>query len=310
MPLTGGLGNQLFQFAYGLFLQEKFGCEVNFDATIGRPRKTNMEIALLNLTLESPSQVFYPKESLLDPIYRRAYGWSITKNLKRISNRGLKSQCFSLLANLLLRIKFKGFFSIHAATNLGHQLDPDLAKKNIVLGYFQTYKYGINEKVFPKLYALMPRKVNPEFCRIQKQIRSHSSLLVHVRMTDYINEVKFGIPSPLYYSKAISEISKLRYFDHIWLISDDFSAAREHLSALNNSLDFLQLDDSGLTDIEVWDLLRDFSGYVIANSTFSWWSAFLRRDGSAPVCVPNPWFRGMEEPEGLIPPSWIKINVL
>ena len=80
------------------------------------------------------------------------------------------------------------------------------------------------------------------------------------------------------------------------------------LKNFDSELEVLFFDHEDLTDVEVWSLMRHFSGYIIANSSFSWWGAFLRMDKSAPVCVPKPWFKGMRDPNLLIPADWIQVE--
>jgi hypothetical protein len=56
--------------------------------------------------------------------------------------------------------------------------------------------------------------------------------------------------------------------------------------------------------------MRYGSSYIIANSSFSWWGAYLRKNQNAPVYAPNKWFKGMDDPDQLLPPDWriVQIN--
>jgi hypothetical protein len=56
--------------------------------------------------------------------------------------------------------------------------------------------------------------------------------------------------------------------------------------------------------------MRYFSGYVISNSTFAWWAAFLRHNQEVPVYAPDPWFKMINDPKMLIPENWNKVSSL
>jgi len=67
------------------------------------------------------------------------------------------------------------------------------------------------------------------------------------------------------------------------------------------------IDNSSASTLEA---MRFGRGYVIANSTFSWWGAYLSHTDHAEVIAPDPWFQGMDSPDSLIPRNWQKRNSL
>jgi hypothetical protein len=62
--------------------------------------------------------------------------------------------------------------------------------------------------------------------------------------------------------------------------------------------------DKDISPSETLELMRYGRAYVIANSSFSWWGAYLRMNHRASVYAPKKWFKGMEDPADLIPPDW------
>jgi hypothetical protein len=164
--------------------------------------------------------------------------------------------------------------------------------------------------VFKELHSVKLKKIGKKHEAIRSQIENQKALLIHVRLTDYLKEQHFGIPSISYYEKSLDQITTIRNYDRIWIASDDLMLCREILKDLDTKVPISYLDDADLTDVEVWDLFRRFSGYIISNSSFSWWAAFLRKDINAPVFCPYPWFQGMEEPKSLIPPGWHRVGSL
>jgi hypothetical protein len=66
--------------------------------------------------------------------------------------------------------------------------------------------------------------------------------------------------------------------------------------------------DSGLTASENLELMRLAKGFIIANSTFSWWGAFLSREKNCLVTYPSPWFSDLANPPMLFPEKWVGVK--
>jgi hypothetical protein len=308
VPLTGGLGNQLFQYAFSIFLQEEMKCEVSIDLGIGRPRQTDGVTTLLNFNLPS-KPAFLPEEaSRLNQLFTKSYGLILRKALNRNDKLCKEFDFFRYISTALLWYRYKEFLKVTAFSDLGYVENFKINKRNLFIGYFQTYLYSSHPKVFSILSKLEPQKVSQRYIELKSQICAQKSLLIHVRLTDYLNEPGFGIPTVGYINKALEEIASQRDYECVWIVSDDVVAAKAYLTGINTKLKLVFLNDSNLTDFEVWDLLRDFNGYIIANSSFSWWAAFLKRDTTAPVFAPIPWFAGITEPYRLIPTNWLRVN--
>jgi hypothetical protein len=128
-------------------------------------------------------------------------------------------------------------------------------------------------------------------------------LIVHVRLSDYRVEDNFGIPSKSYYSSAINNQIQMGSYKKIWLFSDEPKEAIAFIP--EDYLDLIRNISLEVTDpICTLQVMRLGHGYVIANSTFSWWGAYLSRSENPNVIYPKPWFQGMPDPIELCPPSW------
>jgi hypothetical protein len=68
------------------------------------------------------------------------------------------------------------------------------------------------------------------------------------------------------------------------------------------------IDSEGMSTIETLEVMTHGSGFVIANSSFSWWGATLRQKVEAPVCAPAPWFRNIVEPLDIRPENWLNFS--
>ena len=132
-------------------------------------------------------------------------------------------------------------------------------------------------------------------------------ILLHVRLTDYLDEDSFGSPSEIYYRRAIELASKTCGEVDIWVFSDDPLNALNFLPAeFEHRYRLAPLFEETVHNFE---LMRHFSGFIIANSSFSWWAAHLRRNRQETDIYPWPWFRqGLHDRKDLAPEDWIGLS--
>ena len=177
----------------------------------------------------------------------------------------------------------------------------DLPKKAFLVGYFQSYKWS--EEVYQELMSITLKNLRPEFIDFVKLARVEKPILVHVRLGDYVSIGTFGIPSKKYYENAINYILENSQLKTIWLFSNE---PEEALCLLpkNSRKQIRIIPDSGLTPAETLELMRHCHAYVIANSTFSWWGAYLSYNQKSLTVGPTPWFKGEASPKDIIPESW------
>jgi predicted HAD superfamily hydrolase len=133
-------------------------------------------------------------------------------------------------------------------------------------------------------------------------------MVVHFRLGDYLQEKKFGIVKEDYFINAINLLSKKYDYEKIVLFTNDKNEALERFAKIKDKNLVVISEDYGLTPSENLELMRLGSGYVLSNSTFGWWGAFLSHNSNPPVVCPRPWFKGYDEPKHLIPSNWIRID--
>ena len=310
IPLTGGFGNQLFQFAFGTYIKEVLGFSVKFDSQIGNPRRIDGKVSLFNVESNSLPEVFEAKSNHLKKLFSKSFGWNLSKQLNHQSGNAIKNAILKFTTMALLCIRFKGIYSIKVNNDLGFDDKLDLSEPAIFLGYFQTYVYAESPKVLEIVSSIRPKNESERYKQVKEEILKTNPLLAHVRLTDYLQEDKFGIPSKNYYRNAIEKICKKMDYKDLWIFSDDIGLAGKYLDGVSENLRIVLFDETEFSDIEVWNLMRHFSGYVISNSTFAWWAAFLRGNQNAPVYAPQPWFRSMNDPKRLLPEDWIRVSSL
>jgi glycosyltransferase involved in cell wall biosynthesis len=294
--INGGLGNQLFQYAF-LLNHSMTGL---LDASLGNFRKSSNgnfpEICDINLggdvKVGEVKPINFLQKKLANFILRlsTSSGFYATLMRAEIINR-VCAWILDQRGNQLL-----------IPRNLGYQSSFEEKKTIVSFGYFQSYMWAQSEHVNNCLQELHPKSVNPEVFGLIEQAKKISPMIVHVRGGDYLSESKFGNLSKEYYENSIERALKI-FTREIWLFSDDELFAVNLLKSIGIS-NVKLIKTSHFTSAESLEIMKYGGAYVIANSSFSWWAAFLRKDKSAFVTCPFPWFLDIPEPNALIPPDW------
>jgi hypothetical protein len=125
---------------------------------------------------------------------------------------------------------------------------------------------------------------------------------LHVRLSDYRNEDSFGIPGLSYYRSSLEKLLSRFPSAEVWLFSDEPESASKKLDSISNH--FTRVVGTEFDTIDVLSIMRTCDGYIIGNSSFSWWGAFISASQSPEVFCPVPWFQSGLSPKGLYPSSW------
>jgi hypothetical protein len=303
--LTGGLGNQLFQLAYGLSVTSG---QLLIDPVHGHPRNSKSGIPdLFEFTL--------PVETV---VCTRTYSHFISRVLGYNLRLGIvpssveKIRAFRWLVNLMSSIAsslhYRSKLKVQIASGVG--FDPSIGSDTtgkVIIGYFQSFMWLRDEELKKRMRNIQPKNPSDRFSQLLTEISLEPTLILHLRLGDYLNEPAFGTPNSKYFKDGLTrlrdELGNLR----VWAFSDQADLAGLLLGT-EVGINLSWVDDEGLTSSETLELMRQGAGFLLANSTFSWWAAMLRHNESAPVIAPTPWFKDMEEPYLLIPPEWIRLE--
>ena len=306
LSLTGGLGNQLFQLAAGLNLAENG--KLSLVTELGAPRKSKDGKADL-LSFSLPKRVELLKEKRANWITKKTAGFMLRNGLAptRIEKNIVFVFFSKMFTNIVMSTFLRSKVVVLASSNVGYSLMQVTKTKTMLLGYFQSYRWAEKPEILNQLRSI-------GFLQNSELIKQYSidaeielPLIVHVRLGDYLSEKNFGIPSKDYYREGINRISSTEKCKSIWLFSDDLEKAREFIpNDISIPVRMIpEIDDSAAATLEV---MRFGVGYVIANSTFSWWAASLKQIVEAPIYCPRPWFSKSMQPIDLIPEHWIQID--
>lgn len=301
IPLQGGLGNQLFQLSALLSL----GCESNqLECAWGNPRRTSGVEDIFYYNLEGIATRVETKQ--FRNFLVRGFNF-ILRFFLEPSPKIIKSTVRWLWEKVVNIILLQNF-NFQASNGLGFfQIQKSRNQKFLLHGYFQSYKYFESSKV-RSIMQNLNLKTRPIFLEEYELLAAAElPLVVHVRRGDYKSESNFGLLGKGYYEAAISKIWDPKFYKRIWLFSDEPESALQVIpgSLRDKARVIPDLDSIPGSTLE---LMRLGYGYVIANSSFSWWGASLSRNSEVQVVAPSKWFKGMADPTDLIPKDWLRID--
>ena len=299
--LTGGLGNQLFQLSSALRCREDMSHPIILDSVLGSPRATDGVVDIAEFYLPENVSLFQKKASI---VMRKAPGFLLRMGIspRGIEKNPLIKKLIVFMGRTLLSFRYKRWISIAIANNVGES-SINVKRNTMLIGYFQTHTNLTSPNVRSSLEEVRPKVISEKLVSLISRAILEEPIFVHFRFQDYLQESNFGIPGEDYYSRSLNESNARSRA--IWVFSDNIDLAKKKIpSQLLNRCFFL--DDSHLSPAQILHLFRHGYGYVIANSTFSWWGAALTLNKSAQVFAPEPWFKAMDEPKGLISSDWIR----
>jgi hypothetical protein len=270
--ISSGLGNQMFQYAL-LCALETQGVPVKADLGLYRRAKDGRAYELEN--------VFGLQPALAGPVES---GW-----MQAISKIGWKSggkpykeydESFGFFNPAILRRR-------HAYLNGYWQSEQ----------YFSAISPVIRERFrFPDITD----KTNRHW---EDRIRSCESVSLHIRRTDFVQQYNWGI-APAYYEQAIALLNERLQHPEYFVFTDDPVWAREHLRCA--SFHFVE-GNTGAGSFRDMQLMSHCRHHIIANSSFSWWGAWLNPRKDKVVIAPDCWQPRMQGTRDIIPEGWIQL---
>ncbi len=283
LNLKGGTGNQLFQYALGRYLALKNNDVLKLDVS-GLARANTVGDIYRPFALES----FNIEKLIATP-----------EEIKKLKYPfGIFSKAWRFLRFKLSRDKNTLFNP--KVLNLTGDIYLD--------GYWQSplYFMTIRDSLLKELTLTKP--FSEAGVTFAEQIKNTNAVALHVRRGDYIKnpqvQHEFGPCTLDYYNSAMTEIEKTMVSPTYFVFSDDLSWVKENLP-LGDKAVFVKGKD--MTDVEDLILMSMCQHNIIANSSFSWWSAWLNQNPAKIVIAPTPWFETQPYDKNLIPPTWIQL---
>jgi hypothetical protein len=288
-----GLGNQLFQYAAGVFYAKKFGVTLeilrrpyNNYSSFGHPRP----LLLQNFCISAPFREY----TLLDRL---------------ICSVSQRKRPLVLLTRFATRSQVLEEPYIHVWTFLPTLPVQPSARVVYLRGLFQVYQYAQDVEDFIRTEYCFRRPPTGRNLETLERIRAaENPVSLHVRGGDLAFWWKGArLLPPSYYARAMQTMQERISNPTFFVFSDDIAFARASLPK-GERMEFVDHNDESNPEEDL-RLMSACRHHIIANSTFSWWGAWLNPCSTKVVCAPMIWQD--DDPTtpypDLLPPAWLRI---
>ncbi|MBI3631991.1 MAG: alpha-1,2-fucosyltransferase [Candidatus Vogelbacteria bacterium] len=298
VKISHGLGNQLFQYALGRYLSIKnktdLFLDTSFYTTINKsetPRTYSLDNFKIIGKLSSAAEML---NIGIPNVSNTTFVEKLKRKLLRMSERTkpLRDRKFII----------EPYF----------QFCPEIFEINdncYLSGNWQSEKYF--KKIEDVLRKELTLKNIPTFLTKEwlQKTATCNSISIHIRRGDYIQKTNtnkiHGTCEAEYYENAVKLISKTINKPEFFIFSDDIDWAKKNLR-INYPIHLVS--DNEILDYEELIIMSNCKHNITANSSFSWWGAWLNNNRNKITIAPKKWFQVEEiDTKDLIPSSWIRI---
>jgi hypothetical protein len=292
VSIYGGLGNQMFQYALCLALNHK---------------GNKSRILISNFLYYDHHGGFNLSKAfkIRLPFQLNLLNYFLL-HFKFIYKNRIAASLFRQLIKGYQKWKYNVYLEKEEFEYDSHVFDQ---KSKLFIGVWQSIEYftDIKDLLFQEFVFKIPKdEKNREI--IDKIINSNS-VSVHIRRGDYLNS-EWGklltvINGTTYFRNSIDYIEKKITKPHYFIFSDDIQWAKDNLKLAGCTYVDHNKGEASYIDMYLMSLCKH---NIIANSTFSWWGAWLNKNRDKIVIMPDKWIN-RDIKQGIFPNNWIKLSV-
>lgn len=286
--LMGGLGNQMFQYAAGFALARRHGAPLRFDLDW-------FDRVHMHQGLELPRVFGLDVLRVTAAELRQTLGWLASPRMRRVFGRRrlrpLHPASFALEPHFHY---WPGFASLGPVVYLD--------------GYWQSERYFASVAAeIRERFRFLPEP-DEKSRRLIAEMEGCASVSLHVRRGDYVRNAVakrvHGVNLQSYYPAAITEIYKLVANPRFFVFSDEPDWVAAHLALPPSAI--LVNHNRGENSFRDMQLMSHCRHHILANSSFSWWGAWLNPRTDKIVVAPRRWFNVDDfDTRDLYCPGWI-----
>lgn len=284
VKFNGGLGNQMFQYAFARALEKKTGFKTIFDMS------------------------FFKKK------YARPYELNVFNlNAEFVEDFWLKLK-LKIIWELRKKLNGKKFLGLTLYSESHFEFDENAFKvkpNNYIEGFFQSEKYFKDIEDEIRTDFQFKNSPDEENQKLIEKIVATNSISLHIRRGDYIKKKRYqnlyATCSLDYYKRGVEYITQHHPNPTLFIFSDDIEWVKENLNLPYESVYISH--NTGSKSYEDMRLMSLCKHNIIANSSFSWWGAWLNNNKEKVIIAPQKWFNDESIVQtDVIPENWIKLE--
>lgn len=281
VKLKGGLGNQMFQYAFGRCVSIKNKDQLLLDTTFLLDHTPIENVVLRNYDLDifnlKVNHINLNETSLIN---KKKYAFLFNKWLKPVNEK-----VFNYDPDVLNLHKSGAYYD----------------------GYWQTEKYFKPiEKIIKEDFRLNNDLFKISF-DVYKSIINSDSVCLNFRRTDFVNNPLHEVTDENYYERGIRYIAERIKNPVFFIFSDDIKWCRQNVK-IKHPCTFIDHEHAGKKFDNYLRLMSACKNFIIPNSSFGWWAAWLSENVNKIIIAPSKWFNDFDgDTKDLVPERWIKM---
>lgn len=297
LRLMGGLGNQMFQYAFAYNLANNGKVELKVDDTL-----------LLDRSL--PDEVVTHRTLVLNKIFDIDIHLANKQDIEYFNGRTYPSLIGKLYNKCLWQFKRHKLI-----IEKSREFDAELLKLKddvCLVGSFQSELYFKHSSSAIQQVFRFRKNVLPISIKLGDMLASTNSIAIHVRRGDYVSSPLYsdiiGTLPMSYYDEAIEMMKRKVSLPTFFVFSDDINWCKKEFEKYQIPMVYVDDEHAGEYAGNYLQLMTLCKHFIISNSTFAWWGAWLSKHEHKTVIAPNKWFKkeGFNNNQ-IVPSNWTKI---
>lgn len=291
--LMGGLGNQMFQYAYTYALAQKMNEKICYDLSFYGNREP--ELFKFNIQHRLCLEDCRPDDYKNAVLQEKAYH-VIQKFIRTLNHEKIGKKLFQYYSEKGYYFNFDPFYYPSIACE---------KKNKYVYGYFQSEKYFENVKSSIKTQFWMKEQFGKVAREYAKQINAGNSVALHVRLGDYTKRKNryLNVCTDYYYENAIRYIEEHVDCPQFFIFSDEIDIVKQKNYIPDQSV-FIE----GTQIYEDFSLMRSCKHFIISGSTFSWWGAYLSESEGKIMVAPDTWMTTLRDEPAIYLQDMVRVS--